>query len=150
MTKNLISDSILAHLAQIWAPKKILWVLFLVNVKYCCKLSLYAISRETYDPNLRKWQKNWFWFGLPKVFSKSLALPFARYHGKTNGKKSEKTNNPILRESSDGRTDGQTDGQARRTDGREWFYRTPSNHGTIIRTYYDSMVQMTSSIQNGK
>ena len=50
----------------------------------------------------------------------------------------------------DGRTDRQTDGQARRTDGREWFYRTPSNHGTIIRTYYDSMVQLTSSIQNGK
>ena len=34
-----------------------LWVLCLLDVRHCCKLSLYAISRTTNEPNLRKWQK---------------------------------------------------------------------------------------------
>ena len=29
--------------------------LSLLDGRHCCKLSLYAISRKTYDPNLRKW-----------------------------------------------------------------------------------------------
>ena len=28
-----------------------------VDVRNCCKLSLYAISRKAHEPNLRKWQK---------------------------------------------------------------------------------------------
>ena len=33
-----------------------LWILPLLDVRNCCKLSLYAISRKTNKPNLRKWQ----------------------------------------------------------------------------------------------
>ena len=34
-----------------------LWILPLLDVTTCCKLLLYAISRETNEPNLKKWQK---------------------------------------------------------------------------------------------
>ena len=37
------------------------WVLPLLNVIGCRKLSLYAISRKTNEPNMRKWQKTQFW-----------------------------------------------------------------------------------------
>ena len=33
------------------------WILPLLDVRNCCKLSLYGISRYNNDPNLRKWQK---------------------------------------------------------------------------------------------
>ena len=34
------------------------WILPLLHVRhYCCKLSSYAISRTTNEPNSRKWQK---------------------------------------------------------------------------------------------
>ena len=36
-------------------------VLPLLEVRHCCKLSLYALSRKTIEPNLRKWQKTYFW-----------------------------------------------------------------------------------------
>ena len=39
------------------APKPFLWVLPLLHVTYCCKLSLYPISRKTNEPNLKKQQK---------------------------------------------------------------------------------------------
>ena len=54
--KKLISGRILARLAQIWAPKFFFVVLPLPDVRNCYKLSLYAISRETNESNLRKWQ----------------------------------------------------------------------------------------------
>ena len=39
-------------------PKKVFsWILPLLLVRHCCKLSLYAIWRKTNEPNLRKWQK---------------------------------------------------------------------------------------------
>ena len=38
-----------------------LWVLPPLDVRHCCKLSLYAISRKTNDTNLRKWRKTSFW-----------------------------------------------------------------------------------------
>ena len=48
-------------LGQFWPkvgpPKKIFMSLPLLEVIHCCKLSLYAISRKTNEPNLRKWQK---------------------------------------------------------------------------------------------
>ena len=60
--KKLTLGSILAHLANIWAPKKIfLWVVILQDVRYCCKLSLYATSRKSKDPNSRKLTKTSFW-----------------------------------------------------------------------------------------
>ena len=33
------------------------WILLLLDGRHCCKLALYAISRKTNEPNLRKLQK---------------------------------------------------------------------------------------------
>ena len=64
---------------QIFDPQKsFLWFLPLPDVIHCYQLSLYAISRKTKEPNLRKWQKKLIsgpilvcfckiWF--PKIFS---------------------------------------------------------------------------------
>ena len=39
-------------------PKNFIsWVLPLLDITHYCKLSLYAISRKTNEPNLRKWQE---------------------------------------------------------------------------------------------
>ena len=58
MTKNLILGLILACFAPILVLKKtFLWVLPLLDVIHCCKLLLFAISRKTKEPNLKKWQK---------------------------------------------------------------------------------------------
>ena len=38
-------------------PQFFSWVLPLLNVRHYCKLSFYAISRKTNEPNLRKWQQ---------------------------------------------------------------------------------------------
>ena len=44
--------------AQIWFHKLFFsWVLPLLHVIHCCKLSLYVISRKTNEPNLKKWGK---------------------------------------------------------------------------------------------
>ena len=79
------------------------------------KLSPYAISRKTHDPNSRKWQKTSFWvwftpvgpkFKPPNIFLKNLASSDTRYHSQLSSCTiSEKTNDPILRKLSDGRTD---------------------------------------------
>ena len=67
----------------------------------------------------------WPKFGLPNSFFKNLGLSVTRYHGQLSSCTiSEKTNNPILRKLSDGRTDGQTDGQTSRL---ERFHRMLSN-----------------------
>ena len=58
VTKNLILGPILGHLAQIWAPNFFLWVLPLLVIRQCSKLSFYPIEKMTNTPNLRKWQKN--------------------------------------------------------------------------------------------
>ena len=100
MVKNLVSDQVLDPLAKIWVPK------------------LYAISRKTKEPNLRKCQKNlFFWpnFGPfdpnsgHQFFFKNLALSVTRYHGQLSSCTIEKTNSPILRKVSDGQTDRLTD-----------------------------------------
>ena len=78
-----------------------------------------------------KWAKLWkmaknlvltqFWpiwtkFWRPKFVFKNLASSVTRYHGQLSSYTiSEKTNDPILRELSDGQTDRQTDRQ-------EWFH----------------------------
>ena len=56
MAKKLVLDSIFAPLAQIKAPNFFL-ILLLLDVMHYGKLPLYAISRKTNEPNLRKWQK---------------------------------------------------------------------------------------------
>ena len=58
MAKNLVSDLILAPLAQIWVPHFFSRILPLLDARHCCNLSLYATARKTNEPNLRKWQKN--------------------------------------------------------------------------------------------
>ena len=55
--KNLVSGTILALLTQIWIPKFFLWIWPLLDVRHCCKLSLYAIARKTNEPNLRNGKK---------------------------------------------------------------------------------------------
>ena len=111
-------------LDQRWSPKPFSWVLPLLDLIHCCKLSLYAISRKTNEPNLRKWQKTQFpaqfwpiWpkFGSPIFFFfKNLASSVKRYHGqlwpcalleKTMIQSSE---NVVTR---DGQMDRKTDGQ---------------------------------------
>ena len=92
------------------------WVLPLLVVGHCRKLSMYAIPTKTYDPNSRKWQKNWaqIWATIFFFFFKNLVSSVTRYHGQLSSCKiSEKTNDPILM--TDGRMDGRTDG---RTDRR--------------------------------
>ena len=39
-------------------PKFFLWDLPQRDIRYCCKVPLYKISRKINEPNLRKWQKN--------------------------------------------------------------------------------------------
>ena len=53
MAKNLISDPVLARLTL----KIFEWVLPLLDLRHCRKLSLYAILRKRYDPNSRKCKK---------------------------------------------------------------------------------------------
>ena len=124
MAKNLISGPILDCLAQIWVPNFFSWVLPILDVRYCCKLSLNATSRKRYDPNSRKWRKTSFWawfrsigpkFRLPNFFLKNLTSSITRYHGQLSSCTiSEKTNDSILRKFSDWRKDGRTDGQTDR------------------------------------
>ena len=107
MVKKLALGPILAPLAHIWTPNFFLWILPLLDVIHYCKLSLYAISRKTNEPNLRKWQKTqfqaqlwpiWPTFGPPKLFFKNLASSVTRYHGQQSSCKiSEKTKDPFLR-----------------------------------------------------
>ena len=40
---------------KVGPQKYFLWILPLLHVIHCCKLSLYAILRKTNKPNLRKW-----------------------------------------------------------------------------------------------
>ena len=134
MAKNLVSDLILAPLAQIWAQKLFLWILPLLDVRHCCKLSQYAISRKTktskkasFGPNLAHLTQiraaNFFFF-----FLKNLASSVTRYHRKLSScTTSEKTNDPILRKLSDGQTEGQADGQT------DWFHRTMSNYYRALK-----------------
>ena len=56
MTKNLVSGPILDPLVQIRVPF-FSWILSLLDIRHCCKLSLYAISRKTNEANMRKWKK---------------------------------------------------------------------------------------------
>ena len=87
------------------------------------KLSLYTISRKTNETTMRNWKKKLVLTHLIQIrannffFFKNMALLVARCHGQLSSSTiSEKTNDPILRKLSDGRTDG-----------REWFHRMLSD-----------------------
>ena len=44
-----------------FGPKKLFsWILLVLDVRHSYKLPLYAISRKTNEPKLRKWQKTYF------------------------------------------------------------------------------------------
>ena len=53
MTTNLVSGPILAPLAQIWAPKFFSRILPSLDVRHCCKLSLYATWENGKKPCFR-------------------------------------------------------------------------------------------------
>ena len=56
--KPLVLGPILVPLTQTWAPKFFSWILPHLDIRNCCKLSLYTIFfKKTNEPNLRKWQK---------------------------------------------------------------------------------------------
>ena len=107
----------MAHFAQFWAPKFFFVVLPLPDVRNCYKLSLYAISRETNESNLRKWQivsgpilayLAQIWATI--FFFKNLPSSVTRYHGQLSSYAiSEETNDRILRKVSDRWTGRETD-----------------------------------------
>ena len=41
--------------------------LLILDVRHCCKLSLYVVLRKNNEPNLRKWQKLCFYKQLSEV-----------------------------------------------------------------------------------
>ena len=106
MAKNLMSDPILACLAEIWVPK----ILDIVTNYHHIQFQ----GKRTTHSNSRKWGKTlflaWFRHAVPKFGSVN------DYHVKYQ----KKTNDPILRKFTDGgidgRTDGQTDGQTDESD----------------------------------
>ena len=118
--KSLILGLILTHFGPNLVTKVFsLWALPLLDVIYCCSLTLYAISRKTNEPDLRKWQKikflARFWplwpkFGLSFFFESSGSVSqlnvMVSYHYVQH---QNKTSDPILRKLSDERTEGQTD-----------------------------------------
>ena len=57
------------------------WVLLLLDVRHCRKLSSYAISRKAYETNSRKWQKKTRHLQAAIFFLKSLAWLVNRCHG---------------------------------------------------------------------
>ena len=101
-------------------------ILLLLDVRHCCKSSLYAISRKTNEQNLRKWQEkpsfvpdfglfdpnlNHQFFFFSKIWiCQSLDIMVSYHHVQYQKKLI------ILRELSDGQMDG-----------REWFHRMLSN-----------------------
>ena len=86
----------------------------LPDVRHYCKLSLYAISRKTNEPNAKNCKKKLV-TGLilahldqiqaARFFFKNVSWSVTRYHGQLSSFTiSQKTNDPILRKLSDGWT----------------------------------------------
>ena len=55
-------------------PNFFLWIFLLIDIRHCCKLSFYAISRKTNDSNFRPYFGTFFFFD-------NLTLSVTRYHG---------------------------------------------------------------------
>ena len=64
MAKKLILGSMMVGLSKFGHPKFFSYVLPLLDVRYCCKLSPYLISRKTYDPNSKNGEKPQFGLDL--------------------------------------------------------------------------------------
>ena len=96
MAKNLVFDSFAPNLD----PKAFFsQILLLQDVRICCKLSLYGISRKTNESNLRKLQKTLFRaptivfriFNLFQMFCKLSLYEILRKTNKPNLRKQLKT-----------------------------------------------------------
>ena len=131
MAKNLISDPIFCCFAKIWGPKFFSWILPLLDVRHCRKLSSYSISQKAHDPNLIKWVKIsfWAWFRLvgaefrpPNSFQSSSVT---KYHGQLSSCKTlEKTNDSSLKKLlTEKWTDGRMDEQRERERDRQMDQR---------------------------
>ena len=105
---------------KFWFSKISTWLWPTLDVRHCCNLQLYAISRKTNNSNSRKWRKTSFWtwfrpvrpkFGLRNIFFKNRASSITRYHGQLSSCTiSEKINYSILKKVSvDTQTDRITD-----------------------------------------
>ena len=125
---KMILDLILTTLAQIWILKFFMWILPSLDVRLCRKPSLYAISRRTNEPSLRKWQKTLDFgpfapnLGCQILFSKiwlpqSLDVTVRHHHVQYQEKLMIQSWENLV-------TDGQTDWG---TDGQEWFHRMLSD-----------------------
>ena len=128
MTKNLISGAFWPVWHTFGPPKFLSMVLPLRDVRHCRKLSFYAISRKTYDPNSFSAWFEPFWpkFGSLILFKKiwpyqSLDIMISDHHVQYQKNLMIQSWENLV---TDGGTDGRTD---RRTDRRELFHRTLSN-----------------------
>ena len=84
-------------------PQFFSYILPLLDVRNCCKLSFYAILWKTNETKLEKIAKKYIY-----IF-KNLALSVTRYNDQLSPcTTSEKTNDPILRKLSDGQIDRRT------------------------------------------
>ena len=77
MAKSLVFDSFAPNLG---AKDFFSYILLLQDVRICCKLSLYAISRKTNESNLRKWQETLFWAPTIVFVYLTSSRCFASYH----------------------------------------------------------------------
>ena len=78
------------------------------------------------------WAQFWPKFGPPHSKFENLASSVTRYYGQLSSCAiSEKTNDPILRTLSDGRTDGRTDGEM---DESDFIGHCPTNVERQIKT----------------
>ena len=111
--------------------KKLILGLILVGyVIHYYKLSLYAISRETNEPNLRKWQKelvlgpilaHFAQIWATNFFFLNLAPSVTRYHGQLSSCTTIQSWENLM---TDGQKDGRTDG---RTGESDFTGRCPTN-----------------------
>ena len=112
------------------SPNFFSWILPLLDIRYCCKVSLYAISKKTYQPSLRKCQKKPSWAQLWPIWSKFgptiLASLVTRHRGQLSSCTiSKKTNDSILIKLSDRRTAGRTNRE--QTNQSDFIGRCPSD-----------------------
>ena len=106
----LVLGPILVPLTQTWAPKIFSWILPHLDIRNCCKLSLYTIffkkklMNQTWE-NCKK--RHWAIFIYLFIFFSKIWLrqPLGN-HGQLSCTILDKINDPILSKLSNGLTDG--------------------------------------------
>ena len=133
MAKILILGLILARFWAKFGPYKVCsWNLPLQDVGNCFKLSCMQFQGKLMNQTWENGNKPSFGSDFGTLgpnsggqifFSKNLAFSRTRYHGQIPSCTiSEKTNDPVLRKPSDGRTNGWTDGRTNgQTDGSDFI-----------------------------